>query len=158
MRLPLSLRERQDLIESYMHAYLKASSQCTDLTIIGIPSKAAALRVKSPTHCAFTQLALPLANSEECVLPMGGTDIYVFAHNDDKEHAREQAQTLLSDPMFIQKMRVFGWNAHILEKLQIVSNAEKSSPKDLALHERQVYTVLEWIRGTWKNARTSEVL
>lgn len=148
-RQPLSPQQRQELLEYYMRSYLAGSASCTDLTAIAIPGKPAASRGESPTHLAFSNLAIPCSNSNECVISTNGSDMYLFSHRKEGNEV-EKVRKLLTEQKFLDGLSSFTWSSRIIQKQKAIAQAEWQQSAFILLYQQQFYPILEWLRVTWK--------
>ena len=151
VRNPLLLHERQMLIEFYMHAYLKSAAYCTDFTIISFPSKSLDQRATSPTHRAFSNLALPYAENNDCVRTNKNFDTYIFSHS-NATNTVTRARELLADPLFIEQLTAFEWSRNNRKKQQSISDTDRQEPEFRFLYMQQMFLTIEWIRTTWRES------
>lgn len=149
MRQPLSPQQRQALLEYYMQSYLTGASSCTDLTVIAIPGKSAELREQSPTHRAFSSLAIPFSNKNECAISLGNSDLYIFAHG-EKEGGKKDATRLFTEPAILDTLLSFMWSSAVFEKQRTVYEANNKTSQFQEIYQRLLYTSLEWLRVTWE--------
>lgn len=132
-----SAAERRALIEHYLASYLAAPE--ADLTVIAVPARSAADRLTSPTHQAFTSLAVP------GILQLGTWHGYLFTrqaglHVDPELHAclrllRASWAAMSSSP-----------------QIRAAAAADAAKPGHGDDELRKVATILHRIRAAWRAA------
>ena len=142
LRAPLPPDDRQALIEHHLRVYRGEASRCTDVTVIATPAASGVATRRGPTHRALAGLALAGG-----VVGLAGCDAYVLGHG---------GQAPAVDDLRASLIALRGaWTRHRPAGEREGEPSSATEPGHQLAQLRRLYTVVNWIRTSWRAGRGS---